>query len=45
MIDQGSRIGIFEIPAKAMNGLGTPDDLIKYVSALEVAVSPDMPVE
>ena len=44
MIRQGAKIGIFEIPFNTMHGLGTPDDLISYVSSRGLPDSTDMPV-
>lgn len=32
-IKEGKRIGIYDIPFKAMHGIGTPDDLNKYLEA------------
>lgn len=32
MIKQGHKIGVYEIPIDAMHGLGTPDDLDKYLA-------------
>ena len=33
MIREGGKIGIFEIPSRAMHGLGTPEDLEAYLTA------------
>lgn len=33
MIRSGSRIGVYEIPPEAMNGLGTPSDLTAFLAA------------
>jgi NDP-sugar pyrophosphorylase family protein len=43
MIKKGARIGVFEIPMKAMQGLGTPDDLMAFLSAQGAPSSCDMP--
>lgn len=32
LIERGLRIGVFEVPASAMHGLGTPEDLTTYIS-------------
>ena len=32
MIKKGAKIGIYEIAPEQMHGLGTPDDLIEYLS-------------
>jgi len=31
LIKRGLRIGVYEIPADAMHGLGTPEDLAAYL--------------
>lgn len=33
MIRNGARIGVYEVPANAMSGLGTPQDLTNYLHA------------
>jgi hypothetical protein len=32
MLAQGARIGVYEVPASAMHGLGTPEDLDAYLA-------------
>jgi dTDP-glucose pyrophosphorylase len=40
MIANGARIGVFEVPAEAMHGLGTPEDLEKFLTGdVELPIS------
>jgi asparagine synthetase B (glutamine-hydrolysing) len=32
MLKQGAKIGVYEVPASAMHGLGTPEDLDAYLA-------------
>ncbi|HSR79791.1 MAG TPA: hypothetical protein VLL28_03340 [Hyphomicrobiaceae bacterium] len=32
MLAQGARIGVYEVPASSMHGLGTPEDLDAYLA-------------
>lgn len=41
MIKSGAKIGIYEVPFTAMVGLGTPDDLKRYLSAQKAKPSLD----
>jgi len=43
MIESGKKIGCFEIPFHAMSGIGTPEDLIQYISDRNWPLSVDMP--
>lgn len=43
MIHKGARIGIYEVPIGAMVGLGTPDDLNKFLKQVGDVISPDSP--
>ena len=43
MIASGARIGIYEVPAEAMHGIGTPDDLNAYLAARNAPPSTDGP--
>ena len=43
MIKKGAKIGIYEIAPEQMHGLGTPDDLIEYLSFFGLPNSKDMP--
>lgn len=43
LIRDGKRIGVFEIPATAMHGLGTPDDLVQYLMKSGAPGSLDAP--
>ncbi len=44
MIAQGARIGIYEVPGHAMQGLGTPEDLEVFLTRQGAGPSPDAPV-
>ena len=43
MIADGARIGVYEVPMDAMSGLGTPDDLSRFLAARGAAASQDAP--
>lgn len=43
MIANGARIGVYEVGMDAMSGLGTPDDLIKFLDARGAPPSQDLP--
>jgi dTDP-glucose pyrophosphorylase len=43
MIAQGARIGVYEVPADAMRGLGTPEDLSTFLAERGDAPSADAP--
>ncbi|MEN8721592.1 MAG: glycosyltransferase family 2 protein [Alphaproteobacteria bacterium] len=43
MIDNGCKIGVYEIPYETMNGLGTPDDLTTYLRGNNFPPSADIP--
>lgn len=43
MIRRGHKIGVFEIEADAMHGLGTPEDLLSYQDRMGFAPSHDQP--
>ncbi|OAI30938.1 nucleotidyl transferase [Methylosinus sp. R-45379] len=43
MIRSGARIGVYEIPAAAMHGLGTPSDLQTYLKNIGAPASADAP--
>ena len=44
MIRSGLRIGVYEVPPEAMNGLGTPEDLNAYLKAIGASPSADAPL-
>lgn len=41
MIDKGKRVGVYEIAASAMNGLGTPEDLDLYLTSKRKGANQD----
>ena len=43
MIENGAKIGVFEVPMGAMSGLGTPEDLTAYLEARNAVPSEDRP--
>jgi len=43
MIKNGARIGVYEVPMRAMAGLGTPEDLIAFLVMRGAPASNDMP--
>jgi dTDP-glucose pyrophosphorylase len=43
MIKNGARIGVYEVPITAMAGLGTPDDLSKFLALRGSPASRDSP--
>lgn len=43
MIREGARIGVYEVPADAMHGLGVPEDLRTYLDHQGLAKSADEP--
>ena len=43
MIQNGARIGIYEVPMNAMSGLGTPSDLNQFLQKCGAAPSLDSP--
>lgn len=43
MISKGARIGVYEIPMKAMSGLGTPEDLTSFLELRGAPPSADAP--
>lgn len=43
MIAQGARIGVYEVPMHAMQGLGTPEDLEGFLTKQGAGPSPDAP--
>ena len=43
MIRRGSKIGVFEIDPLSMHGLGTPEDLKKYIDIKSYRISKDDP--
>jgi len=43
MIKQGARIGVYEIEAKSMHGIGTPEDLNAYLKLINSRPSEDRP--
>jgi len=43
MINKGKKIGCFKIPINAMRGIGTPEDLMRYISDHNLPYSVDMP--
>ncbi|MEA1618171.1 glycosyltransferase family 2 protein [Erythrobacter sp. T5W1-R] len=43
MIAQGARIGVYEVPVHAMQGLGTPEDLEAFLKKQGAGPSPDAP--
>ena len=43
MIANGARIGVYEVGMDAMSGLGTPDDLTKFLDARGAPPSQDLP--
>jgi dTDP-glucose pyrophosphorylase len=36
LIQENKKIGVFEIPIEAMNGIGTPEDLKKYINETQL---------
>lgn len=40
LVGSGGRVGVFEVPAAAMHGLGTPEDLQRYLAAQGAASTP-----
>ena len=43
MIKRGLRIGVFEMDPLSMHGLGTPEDLKKYITLKSYKISKDDP--
>ena len=43
MIRSGAKIGIYEVSQESMFGLGTPEDLEQYLSAINAPLSIDRP--
>ena len=43
MIANGARIGVYEVAIDAMSGLGTPDDLSRFLEARGAPASQDIP--
>jgi dTDP-glucose pyrophosphorylase len=43
LIAAGLKIGVFEIPAENMHGIGTPDDLGRYITSMNLEASIDSP--
>lgn len=43
MIQNGAKIGVYEVPMNAMHGLGTPEDLRAYLEAHAHGASADAP--
>lgn len=43
LIAAGKRIGVYEIGADDMHGLGTPSDLLEYLSSINAPASADAP--
>jgi dTDP-glucose pyrophosphorylase len=43
MIANGARIGVYEVSMDSMYGLGTPEDLLAYLTARNGSMSQDMP--
>jgi dTDP-glucose pyrophosphorylase len=43
MIANGARIGVYEIEMDAMSGLGTPDDLTRFINSRDGSPSEDLP--
>lgn len=43
LIRNGGHVGVYEVPADAMKGLGTPEDLTKYLAETGAPPSPDRP--
>jgi NDP-sugar pyrophosphorylase family protein len=44
LIANGARVGVFEVEAAAMHGLGTPEDLAAYLAARDLPDSADRPL-
>lgn len=43
LINSGKRIGVYEIEASQMHGTGTPEDLMNYISLMNLPTSVDAP--
>ena len=43
MIKSGAKIGVYEISASSMSGLGTPSDLSAYLTKINAPISSDSP--